>query len=222
MVTPMSPAELQSEFDTIDYENGDYYEGEAVNRVPHGEGTMYYARGNKCSERSGYWLYGLPVSRAEPDSKIPGFSDKRYQSLIVVNSHTFCVGYGYDNSSIAEAFGVSTFIRGIRIHHEKAVLFSLDNTVYRDGIGWENDTDGESVFIYTGEGLEGDQEMSRGNLFINNSRDGGLYLFVKRRNNDYTFYGEVELKRKEEATEPDKNGNARKVFKFVLRRHSVE
>ena len=32
-------------FDTVDYDNGDYYEGQVLNRIPHGEGTMYYADG---------------------------------------------------------------------------------------------------------------------------------------------------------------------------------
>ena len=59
--------------------------------------------------------------------------------------------------------------------------------------------------------------MAGGNFFLKNSHKG-LFLFVKRKANDYVFFGEVEVKRMEEAIEPDKNGCARKVFKFILRR----
>lgn len=215
----MSSSEPQPEFDTVSYDNGDYYEGDVVNRVPHGMGTMYYADG---TQRTCKWLYGLPLTHPNPDTKIPGYSDKKYQSLITINGYIFSVGNGYFNETISDAFGISRFIRGIRVHHDKAVLFSLDNAVYRDGIGWEKDDDGEYIFVYTGEGLHGDQEMSRGNFFLKNSKGKGVYLFVKRRSNDYTFYGEVEVKRIEEATEPDAEGRKRKVFKFILRRLAVE
>ena len=110
---------------------------------------------------------------------------------------------------------------GIRIHHNRAVLLSTGTSVYRDGIGWEKDSDGEYVFEYTGEGLDGNQQMDGGNYFLKNS-DGGLFLFVKRSPNDYVFFGEVKVKRIEEAIEPDRKGIARKVFKFILRRVAVE
>lgn len=212
--------DIPTSFDTFTLSNGDYYEGYAFDHIPHGEGTMYYMDSNK--ERSGYWLFGYPVSNSEPVKKIPGFSQPEYQSVITLNKHSICVGYGYDNNSIAEIFGVSKFHRGIRIHRNVAVLISLNNTVYKDGDGWEKDSDGEYVFYYTGEGLEGDQEMSKGNYFLANSKNGNIFLFVKRRSNDYIFYGETDVKRIEEATEADVNGKPRKVFKFVLRRHPVE
>ena len=210
----MSQSEPSPEFDTVFFDNGDYYEGDVVDRVPHGIGTMYYANG---VTRTCNWLYGLPLTRPEPDTKIPGYSDDHYQKLITVNGSIFVVGYGYDNDTIANSFGVSKFIRGIRIHRDIAVLVSIESSVYRDGIGWEKDTDEEYIFEYTGEGLEGNQEMVGGNFFLKNSHKG-LFLFVKRKANDYVFFGEVEVKRIEEAIEPDKNGCARKVFKFILRR----
>lgn len=211
----MSSKETTPEFDTISFDNGDYYEGDVLNHLPHGQGTMYYING---ITRTCYWLYGLPITRAVPDTKIPGYDDNRYQKDVVVNGETFCVGFGYDNDTISDAFGISKFIRGIRVHRDKAVLYSIENSVYRDGYGWEKDEDGEYVFVYTGEGLEGDQKMDRGNYFLKNSVTKGLYLFIKRRPNDYVFYGVVCVKRIEEAIEPDKNGNNRKVFKFILRR----
>ncbi len=207
--------EVTPEFDTIVFDNGDYYEGEVINRTPHGQGTMFYISGVTLTS---YWLYGLPITRKEPDTKIPGYDDDNYQRDVIIDGYTFCVGYGYYNNDISTAFGISKFIRGIRIHHDKAVLYSIENSVYRDGYGWEKDDDGEYIFVYTGEGLEGDQNMDRGNFFLKNSNDKGLYLFVRRRSNDYVFNGIVGVKRVEEAIEPDKYGKNRKVFKFILRR----
>jgi len=130
----------------------------------------------------------------------------------------FCVGYDYDNKTIPEAFGVSSFIRGIRTHRDDCVLLSMGSGVYQDGIGWETDRDGGCVFVYTGEGLEGDQELTYGNRFLRYSSGKNIYLFVKRKSNGYVFHGKVVVKRTETADEADKNGRMRKVFKFVLRR----
>ena len=214
----MPPSTTSPVFDTVFFDNEDYYEGDTIDRVPHGFGTMYYADGE---EREGYWFCGLPVTGAKPDEKIPGYSKDHYQNLVTINGGIFSVGQGYMNDSIAEYFGVSKFIRGIRIHRNRAVLFSVDNSVYKDGIGWEKDADGEYIFKYTGEGLDGDQEMSNGNFFLKNSH-GGLFLFVRRRANDYIFHGEVEVKRIEQDIEPDRKHNQRKVFKFILRRRRIE
>ena len=202
------------EFDTIYFDNGDYYEGYVINGIPHGKGTMFYADG---TDRDGEWLSGMPITSTRIDTKIPGYSDNHYRNSVTIGYKTMFVGNGYYNEEISNFFGVSKFIRGIRIHRDIAVLFSLENSVYRDGFGWEKDSDGEYIFVYTGEGLEDDQVMNKGNFFVNNSH-GGLYLFVRKKPNDYVFHGEVAVKRCETAVEPDRNGKQRKVFKFILRR----
>ncbi len=199
----------------ITFDNGDYYIGKTLDNQPHGLGKRYYANGMVLSSN---WQYGLPVTTIMPDSKIPGYGNNKFQNTAIIGGKIFSVGYGYTNEIISQYFGVSGYIRGIRVHHDKAVLYSVENSVYKDGNGWELDDDGEYVFVYTGEGLTGDQQMTRGNFFLKNSGNKGVYLFVKRRTNDYVFYGTVGVKRVEETYEPDKYGNRRLVFKFILRR----
>ncbi len=202
-------------FDTIFFDNGDYYEGEAVDRVPNGQGTMYYESG---VTRTGFWHNGVPITRNAHDSAIPGVGDPNYQNTYHLRGIDLAVGYGYDAGLIAETFEISKYISGIRIHRNNAVLFSLSDSVYRDGLGWQDDFDGEKIFIYTGEGLTGNQSMTRGNQFLAHSNGKGIFLFVKRKPNDYVFHGRVEVKRIEDSREPDRNGIDRLVYKFVLRR----
>ena len=209
----MDPDFDKRELDTIYFDNKDYYEGEVVDRIPHGVGTMYYANGETVS---GMWIYGEHVRGRRDEEIPPGSSPAR--DKITVGGHTFYVGYGYDNKTISDAFGINSYIRGIRIHHDTCVLLSTGESVYQDGSGWETDADGDSIFVYTGEGLKGDQVMSRGNLFLKNSSGGRVYLFVKRKPNDYVFHGEVIVKNIETAREKDKGGSMRKVFKFMLSR----
>ena len=208
----MDPETDKSVFDTVLFDNGDYYEGYVLNRVPHGEGTMFYDSGETVSGR---WIYGEYVL-GRRDEKIPGGTRDRF----IVNDHTFYVGYGYSDEVIVRAFGVSGFIRGIRIHQDIAVLLSTGNSIYRDGTGWIKDSDGEPVFEYTGEGKSGDQTMTAGNNFLKRSVSTGsrVYLFVKRKPNEYVFHGQVVVKRVGTAHEPDASGHDRKVFKFILAR----
>lgn len=206
----MDPDADKTAFDTIFFDNGDYYEGQVLDRVPHGEGIMYYDSGETVSGR---WIYG-EIVKGGYDTKIPDGSRDRFD----INGHTLYVGYGYSNDVIASALGVSRFIRGIRIHRDVAALISTGSSIYRDGMGWTPDSDGEPVFVYTGEGTMGDQRMAVGNLFLKNSSRGRVYLFVWRRPNEYVFHGQVIVKRIETDREPDKSGAERMVYKFILAR----
>ena len=115
-----------------------------------------------------------------------------------------------------EAFRINSFIRGIRTHRDVAVLFSTGDSVYMDGKGWEPDNDREPVFSYTGEGLRGDQALKGGNLFLKNRVGKKVYLFVRRRPNEYVFHGQVMVKRVEKAREDDADGMDRMVYRFIL------
>jgi len=209
----MDPDFDKREEDTICFDNDDYYEGEVVNRVPHGVGTMYYADGRTVT---GKWIYGELVWGKRDDDIPPGGDPGR--DRVTVGGHTLYVGYGYNNDTIADAFGINRYIRGIRIYHDTCVLLSLEESIYQDGNGWEPDSDGEPIFVYTGEGLQGDQTLTRGNLFLKSSTGGRVYLFVKRKPNEYIFHGEVIVKRMETAKEKDNSGSMRKVYKFILAR----
>lgn len=156
----MDPEIDNVELDTIFFDNGDYYEGQVLGRVPHGEGTMFYENGTTVTCK---WIYGNPVI-GDKDECIPKEGSER--DRIIVNNRTLYVGYGYSNETIKDVFGVSGFIRGIRLHHDRAVLLSMGEGVYKDGSGWELDDDGDYIFVYTGEGLDGDQEFTDGNLFL--------------------------------------------------------
>lgn len=113
-------------------------------------------------------------------------------------------------------FRINSFIRRIRTHRDVAVLFSTGDSVYMDGKGWEPDNDREPVFSYTGEGLRSDQTMKGGNLFLKNSVGKNVYLFVRRRPNEYVFHGQVIVKRVEKAREDDADGKDRMVYRFIL------
>lgn len=88
------------------------------------------------------------------------------------------------------------------------------NTVYDDG------TIEDGRIIYTGEGLIGDQAISKNNKTIYESRETKIpmYLFSKDDKRRYTFEGRVELfEDPYQKEEKDTNGNDRLVWKFPLR-----
>lgn len=203
--------------DTVYFDNGDYYEGQVIGRVPNGFGWMCYADG---SEYEGYWMDGQPITSNTFDSKIPGEDDPNQSNVTNIGGHNLRVGFGYTNNTISDIFHINSFIRGIRMYNNTAVLFATGTSVYKDGYGWEKDSDEEMIFKYTGEGLSGDQQNKKGNFFLSNSRSNAsrIYLFVKRKPNDYIFNGQVEVKRIETAQEPGEDQKIRKVFKFILRR----
>lgn len=208
----MDPEMDKVVFDTIFFDNGDYYEGQVLDRIPHGEGTMYYESGETIA---GKWIYGENV-KGKYDDRVPRSNSRR--DRYDINNHTLYVGYGYSKEVLVNTFQISGFIRGIRTHHDFIVLLSMDKSIYRDGKGWEIDEDGDQVFVYTGEGKKGDQTMTHGNLALKNSMFKRVFLFVSRKTNEYVFHGQVLVKKIETSIEPDDTGNNRKVFKFILSR----
>lgn len=91
---------------------------------------------------------------------------------------------------------------------------SESNGVYEDSL-IENGT-----IIYTGEGLEGDQTITKNNKTLYKSPETNIpvYLFTKDSNKKYIFEGRVELYDNSYQTpEKDINGNERLVWKFPLR-----
>lgn len=88
------------------------------------------------------------------------------------------------------------------------------NGVYEDGVV-QNGT-----IIYTGEGLIGNQEISRNNKILYESRDTRIpiYLFTKDKEKKYIFEGRVELYDEPyQCVENDINEDERLVWKFPLR-----
>jgi len=88
------------------------------------------------------------------------------------------------------------------------------NGIYEDGIV-QNGT-----IMYTGEGLVGDQSITKNNKTLYESREKNIpvYLFTKDKLRRYIFEGRVELYDDPyQAPEKDINGNDRLVWKFPLR-----
>lgn len=86
--------------------------------------------------------------------------------------------------------------------------------------GVYDDSSIENGFItYTGEGLTGDQTITKNNKSIYESKENDLpmYLFSKDKARRYIFEGKVELSNKPyQIQEKDINGNDRLVWKFPL------
>lgn len=94
------------------------------------------------------------------------------------------------------------------------VITTSEESVYGDS-GIEGGT-----IQYTGEGLIGDQTITKNNKTIYYSRETKIpmYLFTKDKKRRYTFEGRVELyDNPYQVPEKDTNGDERMVWKFPLR-----
>ena len=94
------------------------------------------------------------------------------------------------------------------------VLTTSEESIYGDS-GIINGT-----IQYTGEGLVGDQTITKNNKTIYHSKENNLpmYLFSKDKNKRYIFEGRVELYDiPYQVEEKDSNGNNRLVYKFPLK-----
>ena len=112
---------------------------------------------------------------------------------------------------------ISGFGRGINPIKDSVVLISSinkanDKFVYHDH--WT--VDGQ--YIYSGEGKNGDQTMTAGNLAIKNAEKDGkvIHLFVKFSPQEYYYQGEFTLVEYTHENEKDEEGNLRKEYKFKL------
>lgn len=122
---------------------------------------------------------------------------------------------------VEDQFGIriSGFGRGINPTDSTVVLISSigkasGNFVYHDK--WTTDGD----YLYSGEGKTGDQTMTKGNLAIRDAARNGkkIHLFVKFSPQEYYYQGVFELVDCTYEDEKDEDGNARKEYKFRLRK----
>lgn len=114
---------------------------------------------------------------------------------------------------------ISGFGRGINPTESTVVLISSigksgGNFVYHDK--WTKEGD----YIYSGEGKNGDQSLTKGNLAIKNAATDGkeIHLFVKFSPQEYYYQGIFELVDYTYEDEKDEYGNIRKEYKFRLRK----
>ena len=130
----------------------------------------------------------------------------------------FVIGNIYSNNEIANAFKCSN-MGGMRrsIATNSLVLIAKHvNPLYDDQ--WTED----GILNYTGMGTVGDQSVSFGqNKTLATAKQNNIkvYLFESYKENEYYFFGEVELCGSIfTAKELDTDGNLRNVLKFPLRR----
>lgn len=114
---------------------------------------------------------------------------------------------------------ISGFGRGINPTDSTVVLISSigkagGNFVYHDKWNAEGD------YLYSGEGKNGDQTMTQGNLAIKDAARNGkkIHLFVKFSPQEYYYQGVFMLVDYTYEDEKDEDGNIRKEYKFRLRK----
>lgn len=82
---------------------------------------------------------------------------------------------------------------------------------------WSHEFRGET-FVYTGEGTEGDMEMTGGNEAIRTHSQAGreLHVFDTLENDDISYLGAFECRDWFRTQLPDKNGEQREAIRFEL------
>lgn len=128
------------------------------------------------------------------------------------------IGKEYSNEEIYHEFCGQTQ-GGIRLANatNSIILIENPNAVYQDRF----DAINPSVLLYTGQGLVGDQQLTNRNRVLLNSADEKkeLHLFYYNGRNRYEYKGEYQLADDVfEETQPDENGNKRRVYMFPIRR----
>lgn len=127
------------------------------------------------------------------------------------------VNYEYTNQDIMDYFDVANS-GGIRYSKKNNVLVIIsfhrddNSSPYQDD--WK-----ERTLYYTGQGQNGDQELTRNNKRLNESKDNHtkIYLFESFEKTKYIYCGEALLTGKViEATETDSKNNDRLVYKFPI------
>lgn len=114
---------------------------------------------------------------------------------------------------------ISGFGRGINPKDDCVVLISTvggnsDHFTYHDK--WNH----EGHYEYSGEGSIGDQTLTKGNKAIIDAAENGkpIYLYVKFGPQEYYTQGIMKLLEYKTIQAPDKNGDTRKEYVFILER----
>ncbi len=127
----------------------------------------------------------------------------------------------YTYRELENKYGIAIryFGRGINVSQDCIVLISrikdtADFYVYHDR--WIK----QGEYIFSGEGLNGDQQLKRGNYaVVNAKRDKRpIYLYLKFSSTDYLYQGEFELIDYYQEDDHGADGKLRKEYKFHLRR----
>jgi len=154
------------------------------------------------------------------DSQEEGLAIKHYE---LQNTDVIKKEQILSNDELMEKFGVGN-MGGIRYSRKNNILIlcSTNSNDYADEI----DEDA-NLIKYTGEGQIGEQVLTGGNYKIANSENIPMLFFKERYqepgarkrgalDNIYSFVGKVRHIKYYWKDEPDRNGNQRRVVKFLL------
>lgn len=153
------------------------------------------------------------------DNSSNGIHLKEY---VETKSEEIVKGQVLSNDDLMNKFGVGN-MGGIR-HSKKNNILVLCSSLSND---YDDSLDPHSgLIIYSGEGRTGDQEISKGNAKILDSKNTMLFFKEKYQepgarkrgalDNLYEFVGKVNCVKHYWKEEPDVEKNSRKVIKFVL------
>ena len=128
------------------------------------------------------------------------------------------IGQAFSNNEIMAIFKCKNS-GGIRYSTTTKTIVLIANHNYP--LYHDRSTNVEDIFLYTGEGQEGDQNMTRGNKRLRDSKKDRItvHLFEHFPNvSGYIYGGPVELDGEPyQEVQPDMTGNPRKVYIFPLR-----
>lgn len=168
----------------------------------------------------------------EESAAITETDPKEETVYITIDGRTSKIGSNYHPEFMAtkpvltldeveEELGVNMRFRGINYsqYSPNIVIVSVLKE-YVDYFVYPDYWDKNEEFIYTGEGLHGDQKFARGNLAIRNAKSDGkhIHLFIKPYPNTYVYQGEFELIDWFWNKEPGADGIIRNAIKFRLRK----
>ena len=125
----------------------------------------------------------------------------------------------YNDVENKHGIQISGFGRGINPKEDCIVLISTveensDHYTYHDK--WNHD----DCYEYSGEGSVGDQSLTKGNRAIVDAAENGkpIYLYIKFGPQKYLPQGIMRLVEYKIVDAPDKNGDMRKEYVFILKR----
>lgn len=134
----------------------------------------------------------------------------------------FEIGKTYKRSEIHDQYGGNRQ-GGICPSKKYACIFIFTGSGGKQH-GYKNQWENKNVFSYTGEGQEGDMELTRGNIalayHLQSKKTVFLFKYVRRAYVEYE--GELELFDFDYFETPDRLGNFRRGIKFFFKRAGIQ
>ena len=125
----------------------------------------------------------------------------------------------YNDVENKHGIQISGFGRGINPKEDCIVLISTVEE-YSDHFTYHDKWNHDDCYEYSGEGSVGDQSLTKGNRAIVDAAENGkpIYLYIKFGPQKYLPQGIMRLVDYKIVDAPDKNGDMRKEYVFILKR----